>query len=54
VEFPEPPSDERWEELANLAHEAFKELLGCADTKEEKESRGGTVAARETCDGGRD
>jgi len=54
VEFPEPPSDERWEELANLAHEAFKELLGCADTKEEKESCGGTVAARETCDGGRD
>jgi hypothetical protein len=54
VEFPEPPSDERWEELANLAHEAFKELLGCADTSEEKESRDGAVAARETCDGGRD
>ena len=54
VEFPVPPSDERWEELANLAPEAFKAFLGCTDTANGKESRGDTVAARETCDGGRD
>jgi hypothetical protein len=54
VEFPEPPSDERWEELANLAHEAFKVFHGCADTGNEKESCGDAVAARETHDGGRD
>jgi hypothetical protein len=54
VVFPEPPSDERWEELANLAHEAFKEFLGCADTQEEKETCDGAVTARETSDGGRD
>jgi hypothetical protein len=54
VEFPEPPSDERWEELANLAHEAFKVFHGCADTRNKKESCGDAVAAQETCDGGRD
>ena len=54
VEFPEPPSDERWEELANLAHEAFKVFHGCADTRNEKESCGDAVAAQETHDGGRD
>ena len=53
VEFPEPPSDERWEELYNLAHEAFKDILGCTDTRNGKESCDGTVAAQETCDGGR-
>jgi hypothetical protein len=53
VVFPERASDERWEELAKLAHETFKELLGCADTEEEKESCDGTVAAQEACDGGR-
>jgi hypothetical protein len=53
VEFPEPPSDERWEELAKLAHEAFKDILGCTDTRNEKESRDGTVEAQETHDGGR-
>ena len=53
VEFPEPPSDERWEELYNLAHEAFKDILGCTDTRNEKESRDGTVEAQETHDGGR-
>ena len=53
VTFPEPPSDERWEELANLAHELSKELGGCTDTRNGKESCGGTVAAQETCDGGR-
>ena len=53
VTFPEPPSDERWEELYNLAHEAFKDILGCTDTRNGKESRDGTVAAQETHDGGR-
>ena len=54
VTFPEPPSDDRWEELYNLAHEAFKDILGCADTRNGKESCDGTVAAQETHDGGRD
>ena len=53
VVFPERASDERWEELAKLAHETFKEILGCTDTREEKESCDGTVAAQEACDGGR-
>ena len=53
VVFPERASDERWEELAKLAHETFKEIRGCTDTREEKESCDGTVAAQETCDGGR-
>ena len=53
VTFPEPPSDERWEELANLAHELSKELRGCTDTQNGKESCDGTVAAQETHDGGR-
>ena len=54
VTFPEPPSDERWEELYNSAHEAFKDILGCTVTVNEKESCDGAVAAQETCDGGRD
>jgi len=53
VVFPERASDERWEELAKLAHETFKEILGCTDTVNGKESCDGTVAAQETCDGGR-
>ena len=53
VTFPEPPSDERWDELYNLAHEAFKDILGCTDTRNGKEPCGDTVAAQETCDGGR-
>jgi hypothetical protein len=53
VEFPERPSDERWEELYNSAHEAFKDILGCTVTVNGKESCGDTVAAQETCDGGR-
>ena len=53
VEFPERPSDERWEELYNSAHEAFKDILGCTVTVNEKESCDGAVAAQETCDGGR-
>jgi len=53
VVFRERVSDERWEELYNLAHEAFKDILGCTDTRNEKESRDGTVEARETHDGGR-
>jgi len=53
VVFRERVSDERWEELYNLAHEAFKDILGCTDTRNEKESCDGTVEARETHDGGR-
>ena len=53
VVFRERVSDERWEELYNLAHEAFKDILGCTDTRNEKESRDGTVEAQETHDGGR-
>jgi len=52
VVFRERVSDERWEELYNLAHEAFKDILGCTDTRNEKESRDGTVEAQETHDGG--
>jgi hypothetical protein len=54
VTFPEPPSDEQWEELYNSAHEAFKDILGCTVTVNEKESCGDAVAAQETHDGGRD
>ena len=53
VVFRERPSDERWEELDNLAHEAFKDILGCTDTVNGKESSDGIVAAQETCNGGR-
>ena len=53
VTFREPPSDERWKELANLAHELSEQLRGCADTGNEKESCGGAVAGQETHDGGR-
>ena len=53
VVFRERVSDERWEELYNLAHEAFKDILGCTDTRNEKESCDGTVEAQETHDGGR-
>ena len=53
VVFRERPSDERWEELAELAHEAFKDILGCTDTRNGKESPDGTVAAQETCNGER-
>jgi hypothetical protein len=53
VVFRERASDERWEELAKLAHEAFKDILGCTDTVNGKESSDATVAAQEACDGGR-
>jgi hypothetical protein len=53
VVFRERASDERWEELAKLAHEAFKDILGCADTVTVKESSEDTVTAQEACDGGR-
>tara|TARA_B100001250_G_scaffold220371_1_gene189071 strand:- start:154 stop:564 length:411 start_codon:yes stop_codon:yes gene_type:complete len=53
VVFRERVSDERWEELYNLAHEAFKDILGCTDTRNGKESPDGIVAAQETCNGGR-
>jgi hypothetical protein len=53
VVFRERASDERWEELAKLAHEAFKDILGCADTATGKESPEDTVTAQEACDGGR-
>ena len=41
-------SDEEWKELAEWAHEAFKPLLGCTDTGNEKESCGDAVEAQET------
>ena len=53
VVLPRRPTDEQWEELAKIAHETFKEFLGCTDTVNEKETSGGAVAAQETCDGGR-
>ena len=53
VVFRERASDERWEELAKLAHEAFKDILGCTDTVNGKESSEDTVTAQEACDGGR-
>ena len=53
VVFRERASDERWEELAKLAHEAFKDILGCTDAVNGKESPDATVAAQEACDGGR-
>ena len=53
VVFRERASDERWEELAKLAHEAFKDILGCTDTVNGKESCDDTVTAQEACDGGR-
>tara|TARA_R110000787_G_scaffold127608_6_gene239059 strand:+ start:1280 stop:1675 length:396 start_codon:yes stop_codon:yes gene_type:complete len=53
VVFRERASDERWEELAKLAHEAFKDILGCTDTVNGKESSDATVAAQEACGGGR-
>ena len=49
VKFRERASDERWEELAELAHEAFKDILGCTDTVNGKESSDATVVAQETC-----
>ena len=52
VVFRERASDERWEELAKLAHEAFKDILGCTDAVNGKESSDATVAAQEACDGG--
>ena len=53
VVFRERASDERWEELAELAHEAFKDILGCTDTVNGKESSEATVPAQETCGGER-
>ena len=53
VVFRERASDERWEELAKLAHEAFKDILGCTDTVNGKESSDATVATQEACGGGR-
>jgi hypothetical protein len=53
VVFRERASDERWEELAKLAHEAFKDILGCTDAVNGKESSDATVAAQEACGGGR-
>jgi hypothetical protein len=53
VVFRERASDERWEELAKLAHEAFKDILGCTDAVNGKKSSDATVAAQEACDGGR-
>ena len=49
VKFRERASDERWEELAELAHEAFKDILGCTDTVNGKESSEDTVEAQEAC-----
>ena len=33
-EQPNEPTDEEWNELAELAREAFKDFHGCTDTKE--------------------
>jgi len=43
-----PLTDAEWKELAEWAHEAFKPLLGCTDTGNEKESCGDAVEAQET------